>query len=233
MSRAARLLDLIQLLRQHRYPVSGEALARELGVSLRTIYRDVASLQAQGADIAGEPGVGYLLRPGFMLPPLMFTEEELEALVLGARWVAQGGDRELAAAARAALAKVGAVLPADLRQELEGSTLLVPSRPQEPVADEVLVGLRQAIRQERKVVLDYRDAAGAATRRTIWPFALGFFERTRVVAAWCEARQAFRHFRGDRIAALDVTGERYPRRRHALLAEWRASEGIQGTADKI
>src|SRR3954470_21559892 len=115
MSRAERLLELMQVLRRHRRPVSGAQLARELDISLRTLYRDIASLQTQGAHIDGEPGMGSVLRPGFMLPPLMFSEEGLEALLLSSRWVADRADPELAAAARSLLAKVGAVLPADLR----------------------------------------------------------------------------------------------------------------------
>src|SRR5690554_2465098 len=118
MSRAERLLDLIQILRRHRQPVAGGALAKELGVSLRTLYRDIGTLQAQGAHIEGEPGLGYILKPGFMLPPLMFSEDEIEALVLGSRWVAGHGDTRLAEAGRNALAKIAAVLPRDLREAL-------------------------------------------------------------------------------------------------------------------
>src|SRR6185312_11045737 len=111
MSRAQRLLDLIQLLRSYRRPVSGAVLAGELGISLRTLYRDIETLKAQGAHIDGEPGVGYILRPGFMLPPLMFSEEEIEALVLGGRWVAERTDEPLGKAASNALANIAAVLP--------------------------------------------------------------------------------------------------------------------------
>src|SRR5690349_24260966 len=125
MSRAQRLLDLIQLLRGYRRPVSGADLAEALGISLRTLYRDIETLKAQGAHVDGEPGMGYVLKPGFMLPPLMFSEEEIEALVLGSRWVADRGDSELAEAARNVLAKIGAVLPPDLRHELDSSALLV------------------------------------------------------------------------------------------------------------
>ncbi|RVM72024.1 HTH domain-containing protein, partial [Sinorhizobium meliloti] len=128
MSRSERLLDLMQVLRRYRQPVSGRRLAEETGVSLRTLYRDIASLQARGARIEGEPGIGYVLRPGFMLPPMMFSEEEIEALVLGSRWVAKRGDPRLAAAAADALAKIGSVLPADLKEKLEHSTLLVGPR---------------------------------------------------------------------------------------------------------
>src|SRR5580692_9383390 len=125
MSRAQRLLDLIQVLRRHRRPVAGADLARELGVSLRTLYRDIVSLQAQGADIAGEAGLGYVLRPGFTLPPLMFTPEEIEALALGSQWVLASADARLAKAARNAQAKIGAVLPPELSDVLDSSTLLV------------------------------------------------------------------------------------------------------------
>ena len=226
MSRAARLLDLIQILRRHRQPVSGRELADEVGISLRTLYRDIAALQAQGASIEGEPGLGYVLRPGFMLPPLMFSEEEIEALVLGSRWVVKRGDEDLSAAARNALAKIGAVLPADLRDALDASGLLVG--PGDPIAagDAELPTIRAAIRRERKLGIVYRDKGATETRRTIWPFALGFFDRVRVVAAWCELRRGFRHFRTDRIASLTTLDARYPRRRQALLREWRETEKL-------
>jgi predicted DNA-binding transcriptional regulator YafY len=226
MSRAQRLLDLIQVLRRHRQPVSGAALAEELGVSLRTLYRDIQTLIAQGARIDGEAGVGYVLRPGFMLPPLMFSEDEIEALVLGSRWVAERGDAPLAKAAQNALVKIAAVLPEDMREQVDASGLLIG--PGAPVAagDAELATIRQAIRGERKLRISYVGGDGAKTRRTVWPFALGFFDRYRVVAAWCELRQSYRHFRTDRIAALTLTEKRYPRRRQALLKEWREVEGI-------
>ncbi len=202
-------------------------LAAELGVSLRTLYRDIGALQAQGAGIDGEAGVGYILRPGFMLPPLMFSEDEIEALVLGSRWVADRGDARLGAAARNALAKIAAVLPADLRDELDASALLVGPGAAIAAGDAELAAIREAIRGERKLAIAYLDRDAVETRRTIWPFALGFFDRARVVVAWCELRHAFRHFRTDRIAALTATGSRYPRRRQALLKEWRENEGIR------
>jgi predicted DNA-binding transcriptional regulator YafY len=226
MSRAERLLELMQVLRRHRRPVSGAQLARELGISLRTLYRDIASLQAQGAHIDGEPGMGYLLRPGFMLPPLMFSEEEIEALVLGSRWVADRADTELAAAARNLLAKIGAVLPADLRHELDSSALLVGPGSALAAGDAELPKIRRAIRTQRKVEIRYRDTKGEETTRIIWPFALGFFDRVRVVAAWCELRRDLRHFRTDRIVALDVSKSSYPRPRQALLKEWRENQRI-------
>jgi predicted DNA-binding transcriptional regulator YafY len=221
MSRAERLLGLLEALRRHRRPVRGQALADETGVSLRTLYRDIDSLRAQGAPVAGEAGTGYILQPGFTLPPLMFGEEEIEALVLGSRWVEQHGDARLAAAARHALAKIAAVVPDSKRADFAASALI--TGPSDPLAQTVdLAAIRAAIRRERRMLIGYRDAAGAASERAVWPFALAFFDRVRVLAAWCELRQAFRHFRTDRIATLDVTEARYPRRRSVLLQDWRA-----------
>ena len=228
MSRAQRLLDLIQLLRRHRQAVSGEALARELGISLRTLYRDIATLQAQGAQIDGAPGLGYLMRAGFMLPPLMFTEDEIEALVLGSRWVAGRSDSRLGDAARNAIAKIAAVLPPQLKHELESSALIVGPGAPLAAGDEELVTIRHAIRHEHRLSITYRDLKDSLTERTIWPFALGFFDQVRVVVAWCELRSAMRHFRTDRIAALGETGQRYQRRRADLLKDWRREQGVKG-----
>jgi predicted DNA-binding transcriptional regulator YafY len=226
LTRAERLLALLQLLRSHRFPVSGASLAAELGVSLRTLYRDIAVLQSQGADIEGEPGLGYVMRPGFMLPPLMFSQDELEALVLGSRWVARRSGDSLSTAAKSAIAKIAAVLPNELREALDASALLIgplsaPEGPEPP-----LEPVRLAIRTERKLALTYADAGGRESRRVVWPFALGYFERMQVLVAWCESREAFRHFRADRIRAMQPLDERYPTRRQALLAAWRDQENI-------
>ncbi|VVE40839.1 putative transcription repressor NiaR [Pandoraea commovens] len=215
----------MQLLRRHRYPVPGAALASSLGVSLRTLYRDIAELQSQGAHIEGAPGLGYVLKPGFMLPPLMFSEEEIEAIVLGSRWVAKRTDGALADAAANALAKIAAVLPSDLRTSLEASTLLIgPGDPLPPMIVD-LTDIREAIRAERKLHLSYRDEAGRLSERVVWPFALGFFDRVRMILAWCELRDDFRSFRADRIEAMTVADTRYPRGRRTLLKAWRETSG--------
>src|SRR5260221_3448716 len=226
MSRAQRLLDLIQALRGYRRPVSGAVLAEALGISLRTLYRDIETLNAQGAHIDGEPGVGYVLRPGFMLPPLMFSEEEIEAIVLGSRWVADRADAALSAAARSALAKIAAVLPPDLKTNVDTSSLLIGPGQAIAAGDTELPVIRSAIRSERKLRIGYRDGRGRDSRRTIRPFSLRIFDRVRAVVAWCDVRDGFRHFRTDRISKVQVVDKRYPRRRQALLREWRASEGI-------
>jgi len=225
VSRSERLLALLQVLRRHRRPVSGIILAKQTGVSLRTLYRDIASLQSQGAMIEGEAGVGYVLKPGFMLPPMMFSEEELEALVLGSRWVNRSAEPRLAGAAADALAKIAAVLPAEMRETIESATLLVgPKRANEDKADVALI--RKAIRTERILELHYSDEQGRISLRRVWPFALGYFEHIRMVMAWCELRRGFRHFRTDRIIDMTQHEERYPRRRTALMKEWREAEHV-------
>ncbi|QRK14180.1 YafY family transcriptional regulator [Archangium violaceum] len=229
MSRASRLLDLLQLLRRHRAPISGPALAEELGISIRTLYRDIATLQAQGADIQGEPGLGYVLRPGFTLPPLMFSADEIEALVLGSRWVAARGDARLGAAADNAVAKIRAVLPDYLRERVDAATLTVPMIRGEPVSIDASV-IRDAIREEQKLLITYRDNDGADTTRTIWPLLIGFFDKVLVLAAWCELRKDYRAFRVDRIQSVQPKDERYPRRRASLVKEWRARQHLPATA---
>jgi predicted DNA-binding transcriptional regulator YafY len=160
-----------------------------------------------------------------MLPPLMFSEDEIEALVLGSRWVARNGDTRLAAGARNALARIGAVLPKDLTESLDAGLLVGPAPPV-AAGDTELSTIREAIRNEMRLIITYRDDKDAETRRTVWPIALAFFERARVVAAWCELREGFRHFRVDRIVALDLSKRKIPRRRQALIKEWRTQRGI-------
>ncbi|AHF89983.1 DNA-binding protein [Opitutaceae bacterium TAV5] len=228
MSRASRLLELLQVLRRHRQPVSGAALSAELGISLRTLYRDIAALQAQGANIEGERGVGYQLRPGFTLPPLMFSGEEIEALVLGSRWVASRGDDKLARAARDALAKIRAILTSSLCDELDASTLLIGPLPGHAATDDDnhLELIRRAIRAGRKLTVTYQDGNGTPSTRTLWPFALGYFEHVRLLVAWCELRQDYRTFRTDRIRHLVTETSPVPRKRMALLREWKTRQGI-------
>ena len=227
MSRAQRLLDLVQVLRRHRRPVSGRKLAAELGVSIRTLYRDIVTLQGQGAPIEGEPGLGYILKPGFMLPPLMFSEEEIEALVLGSRWVADRADPALALAARDAMAKIVAVLPADLTRRVEDAALILgPGKMLADAPQLDLAAIRKAIRAERRASIGYGDAEGRVSERIVWPLALSFFDQVRVLVAWCELRQDFRHFRTDRLMHFEALEGRYPQRRQTLLKVWRDKEGI-------
>ncbi|KTD01391.1 helix-turn-helix transcriptional regulator [Fluoribacter gormanii] len=223
MSRTERLLDLIQILRRHRFPVSGLLLAQELGISLRTLYRDISMLKGQGAPIEGEAGMGYMLRPGFNLPPLMFTTDEIEAIVLGSRWVADRTDTQLKFAAQNALAKIAAVLPNELREQLEISGLLIAPGKVAEGKDSDLILIRKAIRLEKKLQLIYQDVNVRSSERIIWPLALGFFDQVRILIAWCELRQDFRHFRTDRIIELNLTEIGYPERRQSLLKKWKAT----------
>jgi len=228
MSRTARLFLLMDALRAHRRPVAAESLAQELDVSVRTIYRDMQTLIGLGAPIAGEAGVGYVLTPGFFLPPLMFGPDELEALVLGARWVQGQGDEVLARAAASALAKIATASPKDLRETMANTGLWTPPNwpPPTPDARALLKTLREAIREEQKLTISYTDEKGAGSERTIWPIGLAFYERVRVVTSWCELREGFRHFRADRIASVALTGARYPQRRAVLLKAWRREQNI-------
>lgn len=226
MSRAARLLDLIQIFRRNRHPVTAASLAHSLGVSERTIYRDILTLNAQGADIRGEAGLGYVLGSGFTVPPLMFTDGEIEAVVLGLRWVTKLGDDRLGLDAADALAKITDVLPPDLRARIDDAPLLAAARETERARAAGLTLLREAMRAERKLAIVYIDSSGQRSKRQIWPLVIGFFKDAEVLAAWCEMRQAFRHFRLDRIIGITATSEALPRRRRRLLAEWRQAEGI-------
>ncbi|HEX8614346.1 MAG TPA: YafY family protein [Telluria sp.] len=221
MSRTNRLFLLLDALRGHRRPVTAAVLAGRLGVSERTIYRDIQTLSELGAPVQGEAGVGFMMRAGLFLPPLMFSTDELEALVLGARWVRRQGDDALADAASNALAKIATATPKDLRDCIAETSLWVPVGPGTPETTVFVRPAREAIRDQHKLRIGYRDAGGAVTERTVWPFALAFFEGARVLAAWCELRGANRHFRIDRIASAACGGERYPAHRRDLLKRWR------------
>ncbi len=226
MSRAERLMELLQSLRRRIYAVTARSLAEELGVSVRTVYRDIETLNNQEASVDGEAGVGFLLRPGYTIPPLMFTPEEIEALVVGARWVIGRADGHLAKAARNGIAKINAVLPKPLQDELESCTLLIPSLPHAPVEAAFMKALREAIRGNRKMTIDYRDSKDKVTQRTIWPFALSYWNQVQLIVAWCETRIDFRHFRADRVESWIASDTEYPRRRFDLLQEWRQKIGI-------
>ncbi|WP_348983125.1 YafY family protein [Devosia sp. 1566] len=216
------MFSIMDALRRHRRPVTAAALAEEQGVSVRTLYRDVQTLIGLGAPIAGEAGIGYMLKPGFFLPPLMFTPEELEALVLGARWVQAQPDDGLGLAAKNALAKIATASPEDLRDRINDTGLWPVAlwREREPLP--ILGDVRMAMRCEKALRISYADEAGQRTERVIWPVQVAFFEGKQTVAAWCCLRDAFRNFRTDRILALELTEERYGRRRAALVREWQA-----------
>jgi predicted DNA-binding transcriptional regulator YafY len=228
MSRTGRLFQLMDALRGNRRPVTASALAEQMGVSERTIYRDIQALAQLGAPVEGSAGVGYMLRTGFFLPPLMFDADELEALVLGARWVRQQGDPGLSEAANRALAKIATATPRDLRDHMAETSLWVPMGPAASEPDIFIQPAREAIRRQNKLRLLYRDEKGSPSERIVWPFALAYLHGRRVLAAWCELRDAIRHFRVDRIELAEVKEERYKEPRHALLKQWQVENEIHG-----
>lgn len=220
MSKSERLFDLMQALRRRRLPVAGAELAREIGVSERTVYRYIGDLQALGAEIDAEPGMGYVLKPGFLLPPLMFSSEEIQALALGAQWVARQTDSDLARAADNALSKIHAVLPRDLGEALDDNAFHVGHRAS-PDHEIDLSMIRRALKEQRKLRLGYADHQGRPSDRVIWPISIGFVEGDRFLAGWCELRGDFRLFRLDRISSVERLEERYPGRRRELVKRWR------------
>lgn len=227
MNRTERLMQLLQLLHCKRLPVSGQVLASELKVSLRTLYRDIATLQRQGADIQGEPGVGYVLKPGYMLPTLMFTQVELEALMLGLRWVQRRTDPALAQASQAVQGKLRTVLGAQALQQLEQTALFAgPGQDDSDGATAEL--LREAIRDARKVLIDYADIKGAVTQRPVRPVALGYFDGFRILAAWCELRGDYRHFRLTNIGGITLLSQRFVGQSGWLLTRWRSDNLKRG-----
>ena len=219
MRRADRLFEIIQLLRR-KPTVKARELAEALEVSERTIYRDVRDLAATGVPIEGEAGVGYVLKAGFDLPPLMFKEQEIEALVLGARFVETWGDPELANAATDPIAKIEAVIPDTLRRYMANTALLAPPWEQmEPLKCD-LGEMRRAVRGQLKVRFAYTDVLGQSSERTVRPLSLAFFGPVWILAAWCDLRDSFRTFRLDRIEGLEVTGERFRSERGKTLHDF-------------
>jgi len=224
MSRSDRLFDVIQALRRARRPVRAVDLARELEVTERTIYRDMAALQRMRVPIEGAAGVGYVMRAGFDLPPVNFDAEEIEAILVGLSLLARTGDKGLLKAAARVGGKLGTVLPPDRARMLEGAHLKVSRW---GVAAEITVdmrALRQAIRDERKLKISYADEKGVRSQRKLRPIGLIYWIEVVVLVAWCEKRRAIRHFRLDRIGGCRVLKEDFQGQGDALRARWQAEE---------
>jgi predicted DNA-binding transcriptional regulator YafY len=207
MRRADRLFLLIHALRGRRSAITAQQLAQTLQVSLRTVYRDVADLQLSGVPIEGEAGVGYMLRKGADIPPLMFNEEELEALVVGTRFVRAFGGERLGRGATTALLKIEAVLPDALRERSRRTRIFAPQLDNRIESSGLIDALHAAIERAQVLRLDYRDGNGEVTARDVEPLALAFWGGTWTLGAWCRLRQDFRSFRPDRIVAHAPTGE--------------------------
>ncbi len=224
MRRADRLFELIQLLRRARKAVTATQLAEALECAPRTIYRDVAALMAMGVPIDGAAGVGYIMRPGYDLPPLMFDREEVEAVAVGLQLLSRTGDQDLQAAARRVAAKIASALPEVRADELDDGRLVV-SDFGVPVAADMRM-LRSAVRNTRCLALVYRDERGRLTERTCLPLAVIYYIEVMVLAAWCELREDFRHFRADRIVACHETGDSFAALALQLRRDWCARQGM-------
>ncbi|CAN7371654.1 helix-turn-helix transcriptional regulator [Pararhizobium sp. LjRoot238] len=223
MRRADRLFDIIQALRGQSQPTTAAVLAKRLEVTTRTIYRDVATLQARRIPIEGEPGVGYVLRKGFDLPPLMFTTEEVEAITVGARLVSRIRDPKLQEAAESVLSKLLQTVPKELRSQLTSPRFYVSEGDTVRPEGIELLDVRNAIRSCRKIRITYLDEQKKRTRRTIWPVATVYYVDVTLIAAWCELRRAYRHFRVDRIQKAEILDETFTADSSGMMVEWMAT----------
>lgn len=232
MRKASRLFEIIQILRLAKKSVTAADIAARLEVTVRSVYRDIAALQAMRVPIEGERGIGYILRPGFDLPPLMFSIEEMEAIVLSLALLERTGDDELKQAAKRVSSKIAGAVPAPLRQTFDANALHAWgfAAPSASAIDLALV--RRAIRDEEKLDLTYRDELGRATERIIRPIALIYYAESANIVAWCELRQAIRNFRSDRIEDCQATGLWFKGEgdglRLAWVSGWHATETGRG-----
>lgn len=220
MTRTQRLLTLLQILKENRYPIKAETLASQLEVSVRSIYRDIESLRDQGAEIVGEAGIGYQLKTGLLLPPLAFDENELEALILGLRWVKSNADSELKNSAIRAISKINSVVAGHSQKILNQNTLFAPTTHYYDINDKVAKDLRSSLRKECKAKMTYLDGQNQSTERIIWPIAIGYMKDSQVLAAWCELRESYRHFRLDRIQSYFALSDKLPYPKEYLLTRW-------------
>ncbi|CAN7418430.1 YafY family protein [Rhizobium sp. LjRoot98] len=227
MRRADRLFDIIQALRGKTQPTTASAPAQKLEVTTRTVYRDIATLQARRIPIEGEPGLGYFLRKGFDLPPLMFTMEEVEAITVGANLVHRIRDPKLQEAAESVLNKLQHTVPKELRSYLASPRFYVSEGDTVRPDGIELLAVRNAIRTCRKINITYIDEQQRRSRRTIWPIATVYYVDVTLIAAWCELREDYRHFRADRIAMSEVLEERFATDSSAMMAEWMAKRSLK------
>lgn len=220
MRRADRLFQIIQILRRTTRPVTAAVLAGELEVSKRTIYRDMADLIGHRVPVEGETGLGYVLGADYDMPPLMLTADEIEAAVLGAQWVAGRADPMLANAARDLVVKIAATVPEHLRPFIAEPSLSAKPRDEATDKEINIPSLRAAIRQDLKLRLLYKSEARKETQRTVWPVILGYDDASCLLIAWCELRQAFRHFRTDRMIEVRVLEETHGISKGELRRRW-------------
>ncbi|OQX19848.1 MAG: DNA-binding protein [Desulfobulbaceae bacterium A2] len=209
MTKAERLFELALLLRSRRTAMTAEAIAERMGVSPRTVYRDVQALILAGVPVAGEPGVGYMVRPGNHLPPLLFTPDEVQALIVGSRMVQAFTDQDLAQGARTAELKIRSVLTEPLKRHAEQQPYRIPIMASDDGLREVHGTLRRACEQQHKLRVVYRDEKLVQSERTLWPLGMIGWSGCWTLLAWCELRQAYRNFRFDRFESLEVLAEHF------------------------
>ncbi|MCC8934577.1 helix-turn-helix transcriptional regulator [Rhizobium sp. 'Codium 1'] len=220
MRKASRLFEIIQTLRLAAHPITAQQIAEKLEVTQRSIYRDIAALQAMRVPIEGERGVGYILRPGFHLPPLMFTAEETEAIVLGMALTRRTADKELREASLRVLDKIAAAVPGPLKEAIVSRSLYAWGRVAEAPDAIDFSMIRRAIRDEEKLEIDYVNEQQQATTRRIRPIAVIHYAEAEVIVGWCELRGALRNFRADRISACRATGNHFRREGDRLRKLW-------------
>jgi len=207
MNKAERLFQLVMLLRSRRTAVTAETIAETMGVSVRTVYRDVQSLALSGVPVEGEPGVGYMIRPGNHLPPLIFTPEELQALMVGSRMVQAFTDQDLAQGARSAELKIRSILTEPLQRHAERQPYRIPILDSDDGLREVHGKLRRACEQRQKIRAVYLDEKQQKTERIVWPLGMIGWTGKWTLLAWCELRRTYRNFRFDRFEALEPLEE--------------------------
>ncbi|MHB0951895.1 MAG: helix-turn-helix transcriptional regulator [Allorhizobium sp.] len=220
MRKADRLFQIIQILRRSSRPVTSMELADELEVARRTVYRDIAHLIAQRVPIEGEAGFGYVLDPRYDMPPLMLTPDEIEAIVLGVQMVARLNDAAMQNAAADVMAKITSIMPQDLLPYIAQPAVGIKPDDVGGDATRDTRPLRLAIRQGRKLGLDYRAADGTITSRIVWPVLLGYADTYSLLIAWCQSRQAFRHFRTEHILKVEILDESIGMSRSRLRQQW-------------
>lgn len=226
-------MQIIQILRRERRPVTASAMAEELEVSARTLYRDIVSLESTGVPIRGEAGIGYVLEDGFDMPPLMFTQAELEALMLGARLLDGRVDENLSRAAKDAISKIAEGVPKHLKQALVDTPLFAPVLVRSDVRHGFMESLRQALQGEREIAIRYRALDGSESERVVWPVLISLFPEVNVLAAWCTLRKDFRTFRLDGFLVCEVLETPCGRPRRTLYADWKKTETASYRTEKF
>lgn len=223
MARTERLLELLEILRAQRYPITASALSERLEISIRSIYRDIKTLQYQGVPIEGSAGIGYIVKSDFHLPPLNLTHEEINAITLGLNWVAHNTDRQFKRSAGNALAKIHAVISDKFKNLIESQSYFTgPSEKNEVFFEEI----RNAIKKQNRIKINYCDTKDVVSSRVIWPIALVYMDSCWLMIAWCEMRGDFRHFRTDRVQKVVQLNSVYSESRLILLKKWREKEGV-------